>query len=164
MYECMYVFVCVCVYVCMCMYVPMYVCMCIYISMYESMYVFECICMYVCIVPSTFLNRHELHFSQFFSICNRSNRTIYTLKMAVFWDIATCGMVNGYGRFGGACCPHNQNYLHAFGRQNLKSHAVSATLLTPLNARCLFLPPLFFLKNVSVKLNSSTSAVFYKTF
>jgi hypothetical protein len=56
------------------------------------------------------------------------------MKMAVFWVVAQCSLVEVYQRFRGACCLHHQSYqtarcnnredshLHTRRRENLKSH------------------------------------------
>jgi hypothetical protein len=33
-----------------------------------------------------------------------------TMKMAVFWVVVTCSLVEVYRRFRGACCLHHQGY------------------------------------------------------
>jgi hypothetical protein len=30
------------------------------------------------------------------------------MKMTVFWDVASCGLVEVYQHFSGACCLHHQ--------------------------------------------------------
>jgi hypothetical protein len=36
------------------------------------------------------------------------------MKMAVFWAVVSCSLVEGYRRFRGDCCLHNEcpSYLH----------------------------------------------------
>jgi hypothetical protein len=34
--------------------------------------------------------------------------TAASMKMAVFWVVAPCNLVQVYQRFGGACCLHHQ--------------------------------------------------------
>jgi hypothetical protein len=37
-----------------------------------------------------------------------SEKTKYMLKMAVFWVVAPCSLVEVYQRFRGPCCLHHQ--------------------------------------------------------
>jgi hypothetical protein len=46
------------------------------------------------------------------------------LKMAVFWVVASCSLVELYQRFRGPCCLHHQGDLHTHRRENLKSYLI----------------------------------------
>jgi hypothetical protein len=60
--------------------------------------------------------------------------TTVSLKMAVFWVVAPCSLVEVYQRFKGPCCRHHQSdellipeasHLRTHRRENLKSYLVS---------------------------------------
>jgi hypothetical protein len=40
--------------------------------------------------------------------------TAACMKMAVFWDVAPCGLVEVYRRFRGACCPHHRSSIRSW--------------------------------------------------
>jgi hypothetical protein len=50
------------------------------------------------------------------------------MKMAVFWVVAPCSLVEVYQRFRGPCCLHHQgdrsedSHLHTHRREDLKSY------------------------------------------
>jgi hypothetical protein len=47
------------------------------------------------------------------------------MKMAVFWVVAPCSLVEVYQRFRGPCCLHHRPDVHNRRRENLKSYLVS---------------------------------------
>jgi hypothetical protein len=61
------------------------------------------------------------------------------MKMAVFWDVAPCSLVEIYRRFRGSCCLHHQgdnpedSHLYTRRRENLKSITYMFIFLFPTN-------------------------------
>jgi hypothetical protein len=57
--------------------------------------------------------------------------TAASMKIAVFWVVVPCSLVEVYRRFRGACCLQHQgdrtqdSHLHTCRRKNLKSHLVN---------------------------------------
>jgi hypothetical protein len=45
---------------------------------------------------------------------SHSGKNRLKVKMAVFWDVAPCSLVEVYRRFRGACCLHHQGGLKVF--------------------------------------------------
>jgi hypothetical protein len=53
----------------------------------------------------------------------------YSMKMAVFWVIAPCSLVQVYRRFRGACCLHHQGYR--FYQTTLQSRRQPSSYSSP---------------------------------
>jgi hypothetical protein len=58
--------------------------------------------------------------------------TAVSTKMAVFWVVAPCSLVEAYQRFGGSCCLHHRGderrHLYTHRHENVKSQNVHSYL------------------------------------
>jgi hypothetical protein len=58
------------------------------------------------------------------------------MKIAVFWVVAPCSLVEVYQRFRGPCCLHHQGdettHLHTHRRENLKSYLIICMFAFPI--------------------------------
>jgi hypothetical protein len=60
---------------------------------------------------------------------------VTSMKIAVFWVVAPCSLVEVYQRFRGPCCLHHQgdsqpedSNFHTHRRENLKSYMITSIL------------------------------------
>jgi hypothetical protein len=64
-------------------------------------------------------SRHKYELRSIFREVFEERAMNYKLKIAVFWVVAPCSLVEVYQRFRGPCCLHHQGDHR---RENLKSY------------------------------------------